>query len=164
MSLIVIPHAITEISPYGFDMVPAEGYNECYYAAHCHDPCWHSKALCDHYLILCQPHRTISISIELETPTADTKGLWNCLIPALSCSQMSLSHFLINSSDQYPVHNMIDGITRMVWTPCNVQLIETEWRIYASVKSSSLIQIMASRPVGAKPLPKPMLSYCQSDA
>ena len=39
-------------------------------------------------------------------------------------------------------------------------LIEAEWRIYASVSSSSLVQIMACRLDGAKPLSEPMLEYC----
>ena len=40
------------------------------------------------------------------------------------------------------------------------RLIEAEWRIYASENNPSLIQIMASRLVGAKPLSGPMLEYC----
>ena len=39
-------------------------------------------------------------------------------------------------------------------------LIEAKWRIYASVNLPSLVQIMACRLVGAKPLSKPMLEYC----
>ena len=35
-----------------------------------------------------------------------------------------------------------------------------EWHIYASVNFPSLVQIMAYRLVGAKPLSKPMLEYC----
>ena len=38
-------------------------------------------------------------------------------------------------------------------------LIEAEWRKYASVNLPSLVQIMACRLVGAKPLPEPMLEY-----
>ena len=37
---------------------------------------------------------------------------------------------------------------------------EAEWRIYASVNYQPLVQIMACRLVGAKPLSKPMLEYC----
>ena len=37
------------------------------------------------------------------------------------------------------------------------KLIEAEWRIYASVNYPSLVQIMACRLVGAKPLSEPML-------
>ena len=40
-----------------------------------------------------------------------------------------------------------------------VKLIEAEWRRYASVNLSSLVQIMACRLVGAKPLSEPMLEY-----
>ena len=40
---------------------------------------------------------------------------------------------------------------------------EAEWRIYASVNIPSLVQIMACRLVGAKPLSKPMLEYCWFD-
>ena len=40
------------------------------------------------------------------------------------------------------------------------QLIEAEWRIYASVHWPSLDQIMACHLVGAKPLSEPMLEYC----
>ena len=40
------------------------------------------------------------------------------------------------------------------------QLIEAEWRIYASVNLPSLVQIMACRLVGAKPLSELMLEYC----
>ena len=43
------------------------------------------------------------------------------------------------------------------------ELIEAEWRIYASVKWSSLFQLMACRLVGAKPLSDPMLEYCWLD-
>ena len=43
------------------------------------------------------------------------------------------------------------------------QLIEAEWRMYASVKWPSLFQVMASRLVGAQPLSEPMLENCQFD-
>ena len=39
-------------------------------------------------------------------------------------------------------------------------LIEADWRIYASVNFPPLIQIIACRLVGAKPLSKLMLEYC----
>ena len=42
-------------------------------------------------------------------------------------------------------------------------LIEAEWRIYASVQITTLVQIMACRLIGAKPLSEPMLDYCQLD-
>ena len=42
----------------------------------------------------------------------------------------------------------------------NFQLIEAEWRIYASVNQPSLVQIMACRLDGAKPLSEPMMEYC----
>ena len=38
-------------------------------------------------------------------------------------------------------------------------LTEAEWRIYALVNYPSLVQIMACRLVGAKPLSEPMLEY-----
>ena len=38
--------------------------------------------------------------------------------------------------------------------------VEAEWRIYASVNFPPLVQIMACRLVGAKPLSEPMLEYC----
>ena len=41
------------------------------------------------------------------------------------------------------------------------QLIEAEWRIYASVHYPSLVQIMARRLAGANSLSEPMLEYCQ---
>ena len=41
-----------------------------------------------------------------------------------------------------------------------VYLIEAEWRIYASVNLTSLVQIMACRLFGAKPLSEPMMEYC----
>ena len=41
-----------------------------------------------------------------------------------------------------------------------LKLIEAEWRIYASVNKPSLVQIMACRLDGAKPLSEPMLEYC----
>ena len=44
--------------------------------------------------------------------------------------------------------------------PQNIKLIEAGWRIYASVNLPSLVQIMACRLVGAKPLSEPMLGYC----
>ena len=43
------------------------------------------------------------------------------------------------------------------------KLIEAEWRIYASVVQPSLVQIMACRPDGAKPLSEPMMEYWQLD-
>ena len=49
------------------------------------------------------------------------------------------------------------GITEEPWH------IEAEWRIYASVNQSSLVQIMACRLVGAKPLSERMLVYCLLD-
>ena len=36
-------------------------------------------------------------------------------------------------------------------------LIEAEWRIYASINKPALVQIMACRLDGAKPLSEPML-------
>ena len=41
-----------------------------------------------------------------------------------------------------------------------LQLIEAEWRIYALVNKPSLVQIMACRLDGAKPLSEPMMEYC----
>ena len=41
-----------------------------------------------------------------------------------------------------------------------IYLIEADWRIYASVKLPSLVQIMACGLNGAKPLSKPMIEYC----
>ena len=41
--------------------------------------------------------------------------------------------------------------------------IEAEWRMYASVIKSSLVQIMACRLVGAKPLSEFMPDYSQLD-
>ena len=38
-------------------------------------------------------------------------------------------------------------------------LIEAEWRIYALVNLPSLVQIMACRLAGAKPLSEPLLEY-----
>ena len=38
--------------------------------------------------------------------------------------------------------------------------IEAEWRIYASIKLPALVQTMACRLVGTKPLSEPMLEYC----
>ena len=39
------------------------------------------------------------------------------------------------------------------------KLIQAEWRIYASANLPSLVQIIACRLVGAKPLSEPMLEY-----
>ena len=39
-------------------------------------------------------------------------------------------------------------------------LNEAEWRIYAPVNQPSLVQIIACRLDGAKPLSKPMLEFC----
>ena len=44
-----------------------------------------------------------------------------------------------------------------------VYLIEAEWRTYASVNLPSLVQIMACRLVGAKPLSEAVLVYCWLD-
>ena len=44
----------------------------------------------------------------------------------------------------------------MPWRLVATELIGAEWRIYASVILPSLVQIMACRLVGAKPLSKPM--------
>ena len=50
-------------------------------------------------------------------------------------------------------------IEELVWR-ITTELIEAEWRIYASVNQPSLVQIMACRLVGVKPLSEPMLGYC----
>ena len=42
----------------------------------------------------------------------------------------------------------------------NYGLIEAEWCIYASTNLPSLVQIMASSLVGAKPLSEQTLEYC----
>ena len=39
-------------------------------------------------------------------------------------------------------------------------LMEAEWRIYSSINLPSLVQIMACRLVGAKPLSETMLAHC----
>ena len=41
-----------------------------------------------------------------------------------------------------------------------LKLIEAEWRIYASVNKSPLVQIIACCLAGTKPLSGPMLEYC----
>ena len=41
-----------------------------------------------------------------------------------------------------------------------VSIIAAEWRIYASVNQPSLVQIMAWRLTGAKPLSESVLEYC----
>ena len=45
-----------------------------------------------------------------------------------------------------------------------LKLIEAERRIYASVNLPSLLQTMACRLVGAKPLSEAMQEYCQLDS
>ena len=40
-----------------------------------------------------------------------------------------------------------------------VELIEAEWRLYASINKPSLVQIMACRLVGAEPLSESVLKY-----
>ena len=40
------------------------------------------------------------------------------------------------------------------------KLTEAEWRKYASANQPQLVQIMACRLAGAKPLCEPMLEYC----
>ena len=47
------------------------------------------------------------------------------------------------------------------WLFSIFKLIEAEWRIYASVIWSALVQTMACRLDGAKPLPEPMQEYCK---
>ena len=42
------------------------------------------------------------------------------------------------------------------------QLIQAAWGIYAAV-GPSLVQIIACRLVGGKPLPEPIMAYCQMD-
>ena len=51
----------------------------------------------------------------------------------------------------------------LLLAPCHLELIEAEWRIYAAANIPPLLQIMACRLFGAKPLSEPMLSYCQLD-
>ena len=46
------------------------------------------------------------------------------------------------------------------WDGADCQLIEAEWRIYASITQPSMVQIMACRLVGTKPLSEPKLGYC----
>ena len=41
-----------------------------------------------------------------------------------------------------------------------INSLRPEWRIYVSVNSPSLVQIIACRLIGAKPLSEPMLEYC----
>ena len=48
----------------------------------------------------------------------------------------------------------------MMWY--DTEYIEADWRIYAPVKQT-LVQILARRLFGAKPLSEPMLSYCHLD-
>ena len=53
------------------------------------------------------------------------------------------------------------GIRNCGWR--NPQLIQAKWRIYASIIYPSLVQIMACRLFGAKPLSEPMMLYSQLD-
>ena len=54
----------------------------------------------------------------------------------------------------------LNKVCRAKNSPYSLKLIEAEWRIYASVNLPSLVQIMACRLVGAKPLSKPVLENC----
>ena len=47
-----------------------------------------------------------------------------------------------------------------LWIWKSFKLIEAEWPIYASVNDPSLVQTMAWRLAGAKPLSEPILEYC----
>ena len=69
----------------------------------------------------------------------------NTVISTWSCS-------LMEKSDS--------GKLQKKYDPCIYWLIEAEWGIYALVNWPSLVQIMARRLAGAKPLFKPMLEYC----
>ena len=56
-------------------------------------------------------------------------------------------------------------LTPQLWVVCceYFKLIEAKWRIYMSIIEPSLVQIMACRLFGAKPLSETMLPYCQLD-
>ena len=82
-------------------------------------------------------------------------GVWPCLthcVPLLlRLNQASQGFVFSQMQQQHPSY-----------TSSRYQLIEAEWRIYASVNKPSLVQIIC-RLNGAKPLSEPMLEYCQLD-
>ena len=67
--------------------------------------------------------------------------------------------YVIIISPKISLLKWIGCLVLHAWCHCSCQLIEAEWCIYELVNKPSLVQIMASRLVGAKPLSEPMLEY-----
>ena len=57
-------------------------------------------------------------------------------------------------------YNQLGKISTSTFSIQDNQFIEAEWCIYASVNWQPLIQIMACRLVGAKPLSEPVMEHC----
>ena len=67
----------------------------------------------------------------------------------------------------YLTHLPVEEVAVLLIVSCSYSVyrivskfIEAELRIYVSVKLPALVQMMAWRLVGAKPLSEPMLEYC----
>ena len=94
---------------------------------------------------------SLSITLESESPS-------HCKIKQATNSSYQWPTSQINTVFFYKTFGA--GVRQRSTSWIIIKIIEAEWRIYASINYPSLVQIMACRLIGAKPLSEPMLEYC----
>ena len=117
-------------------------------------PCWTPYILCTHRALCVGCHSHLK-----QMPL----GHFNT---SIKCHSGICSTFVVHLSravKHVPVFNQvslstISDVKRLHSIP-HPKEIEAEWPIYASSKLTIIVQIMAYRLFGPKPLPEPMLAY-----
>ena len=84
--------------------------------------------------------------------SSDNLSHGNLLLPGMSIHIVTVTPFLLLPAEWFP--SKVAAILFIYY------FTEAEWRVYASENLPSLVQIMACRLVGAKPLSEPILEYC----
>ena len=96
--------------------------------------------------------RSFDVFFDLPLNKRLNKQSWGWWFETLSCSLWR------HSNDVYNVNVQETSVTEHAIVETDY-LIEAVWRICASINYPSLVQIMACRLAGAKPLYEPMLEY-----
>ena len=120
-----------------------------------------------------QPEQTVEQTIELLIihPYFYLFSTWHgakdgrIFLNPVTISQSQTTTFMVHYFCSLLIFVATFGVCKMnlnVMMWYDTEYIEADWRIYAPVKQT-LVQILARRLFGAKPLSEPMLSYCHLD-
>ena len=95
------------------------------------------------YFLWSAPEQTVDQSIE-------TPVIWDVIALIItSLAVINVGFYAWGVRSLHAVESQMSG-----------RFTGAEWRIYVSVNQQSLVQMMACRLTGAKPLSEPMLEYC----